>query len=133
MPILCPERWEDDSIYGERNDSWTREELYEAFDRLAHKGTARVRFCMFIDGLDEYEGLPNDMIRILKRLAVSPSIKLCISSQPWNEFLTAFENGKCDGTLLLEMYTRPDVERFVRDILEEDESFTLAERNGHHQ
>ena len=128
MPILCPERWEDDSIYGEKSDPWTREELDEAFNKLAHQKIAKIRFCIFIDGLDEYDGLPNDMIPILKRLVASPSIKLCVSSRPWNEFLTAFDDGQCDGTLLLEKYTRPDVELFVRDTLEKNESFTLAER-----
>ena len=128
MPVLCPERWEDNSIYGGRSDPWTGEELHDAFDTLAHQEMAGIRFCIFIDGLDEYDGLPSDLIRVLKSLVASPSIKLCVSSRPWNEFLTAFEDGKSDGTLLLEKYTRPDVERFVRDILKKNESFTLAEQ-----
>ena len=128
IPITCSARWRDDSVYGDRSDPWTLEELSATLDTIAHQPLHGIRFCIFIDGLDEYEGLPNEIIRVFKHLATSSSIKLCLSSRPWNEFLTAFDDGKCDGTLRLERFARPDIELFVKDILENDECFTAAER-----
>ena len=87
-----------------------------------------IRFCLFIDGLDKYEGLPNDIIDKLRLLAKSESIKLCISSRPWTVFQEAFAAGKCDASLLLEQHTKHDIERFVRDLLEKNEIFFQAEQ-----
>ncbi|KAL9118898.1 MAG: hypothetical protein Q9187_004547 [Circinaria calcarea] len=129
IPIVCSTRWGDNSAYDARNEPWTREELSNAFDAVACQTLPSTRFCLFVDGLDEYDGLPSDIIRVLTRLANSPSIKLCLSSRPWNEFEGAFGDGRCDGTLSLHRFTRRDIERFVRDILETDESFSNAERN----
>ena len=128
IPTVCSQRWDDDGMYGDKSDPWTLDELEDAFDVLAQQILLSVKFCMFIDGLDEYDGLPNELIRILERVVKSDSIKLCVSSRPWNEFLDAFADGHCAGDIRLERYTKKDVERFVRDILEKDKSFTNAER-----
>lgn len=128
IPIVCTERWEDNSYYGETNSPWTLDELSDAFDVLARQPLTMNKFCMFIDGLDEYDGAPSEIIRILQRIAKSQSIKLCLSSRRWNDFQKAFGAGKSDNSILLEDFTKRDIERFVRDILEKDDSFTEAER-----
>lgn len=61
-------------------------------------------------------------------MAEVESVKLCLAPRPWTPFREAFAGGKCDGSLLLEKYTKPDIDRFVRDILENDKRFTQAER-----
>ena len=127
IPIVCQKRWHDESPYGEKNDPWSLDELDDAFVSLAHEPIPGFRFCMFIDGLDEYEGLPSDIIERLQVLAKSESIKICLSSRPWTEFRDAFGVGKCDGQLLVEQHTKNDIEKFVRDILEKNAKFTLAE------
>lgn len=128
IPIVGSARWEDDSIYGEKSKPWALDELDDAFKILARQPLANMRFCMFIDGLDEYEGAPSEIIQVLESIAESSSIKLCSSSRRWNDFQRAFGDGKCDNSILLENYTKRDIERFVRDILEKDRSFTQAER-----
>lgn len=128
IPIVCSTRWHDDRAYGEKRDPWTLDELSHAFDVLAQQTFPGIRFCLFIDGLDEYDGLPNELIRILRGIAQSHNIKLCLSSRRWTPFREAFEGGKCEGSLLLEIYTKPDIEHFVRDLLEKDECFAEAER-----
>jgi len=128
IPIVCATRWEDNSLYGEKSSLWTLDELSDAFDILAQQPLVNYRFCMFIDGLDEYDAAPSEIIRILKRIAKSQSIKLCLSSRRWNDFQMAFGDGKSDNSILLENFTKRDIECFVRDILEDDESFTEAER-----
>ena len=128
IPVVCESRWQDDSIYGEKSDPWTLEELDDAFVTIAKQRMSAIRFCIFIDGLDEYDGRPDDIIDRLQVLAEAESIKLCLASRPWTPFREAFAEGKCDGSLLLEKYTKRDIERFVKDMLENDKRFTQAER-----
>ena len=128
IPIVCKSRWEEDSVYGEKSSPWTLEELDDAFDAVANQPMPGIRFCMFIDGLDEYDGLPTDIIDRLQLLAKAEGIKMCLASRPWVPFRDAFAEGNCDGSLLLEKHTKRDIERFVKDILEKDRRFTLAER-----
>lgn len=128
IPIVCEERWQQDTMYHEKSIPWTLEELDEAFVTIANQSMPGVRFCIFIDGLDEYDGRPTDIIDRLQQLAKAESIKLCLASRPWNAFRIAFAEGSCNGSLLLERYTKRDIERFVKDILEKDKRFTQAER-----
>ena len=125
LPIVCASRWEDQSAYGEKSDPWSLDELDTAFNILAQQPVQGKRFCMFVDGLDEYEGLPADIIRRLQLLSRSENIKLCLSSRPWTAFETAFRNV---NSILLQNHTKRDIERFVEDILEKDETFTQAQR-----
>ena len=128
IPTVCHWRWQEDSVYGEKSDPWASEELDEVFLRIANQPMPGTRFCMFIDGLDEYDGLPTEIIDRLQLLAKAEGIKICLASRPWTVFRTAFTEENCDGFLQLEKHTKPDIERFVRDILEKDKRFTLAER-----
>ncbi|KAL9606948.1 MAG: hypothetical protein Q9167_008086, partial [Letrouitia subvulpina] len=128
IPKVCSKRWDDDSNYDQQSDPWSLDELSHAIEVLAQQNIPKARFCLLIDGLDEYDGLPNDIIRVLKGLAKSTSFKLCVSSRPWNEFENAFGEGKCDGSIFLEKFTRRDIERVVKDKLEKDETFSAAEK-----
>lgn len=128
IPIVCESRWQEDSVYGEMSDPWTIQELDDAFVTIANQPMHGIRFCIFIDGLDEYDGRPTDIIDRLQLLAKAESIKLCLASRPWTPFRTAFAEGNCDGSLLLERHTKRDIERFVKDLLEKDSRFTQAER-----
>lgn len=75
-------------------DPWTREELLECFWKLSDVGTTDVRFCLFVDGLDEYnvspEGSYRELAQLLNRMSSCPDIKLCLSSRPENDFVDAF-------------------------------------------
>lgn len=62
--------------------SWTKAELIEAFEKL-WLGTAETsKMCLFIDGLDEFDGDPMELVELIQRVK-SPNIKICISSRPW--------------------------------------------------
>ena len=128
IPIVCERRWQEDIVYGTQSEPWTLEELDDAFFRITNQPMRRIRFCMFIDGLDEYDGLPTEIIDRLQLLAKAEGIKMCLASRPWTPFRTAFAEGNSNGFLLLEKHTKPDIERFVKDILEKDKRFTIAER-----
>jgi hypothetical protein len=112
IPTICPSRWNKPAMLLER-DSWTRQELLQAFNVLSEEGNVSTKFCLFIDGLDEYDGEHTDIIRILQNFVNSSSIKLCISSRPWNPFIEAF-GGKVDKKCSFRTLRKPIASYMLR-------------------
>jgi hypothetical protein len=103
-------------------EPWNRKELFETLDKVAKQKVLPPKFCFFIDGLDEYESEHEGLIALLQDFASSPSIKLCISSRPWNPFLDAFEDSQ--WKLVLEDLTKDDMRKYVHTMLVENPIFT---------
>lgn len=123
IEVICHTRWEM-GIHLEL-EPWTEGELFEALDNLSRQSHFSVKFCFFIDGLDEYtggadryRGTYTELIGPIKRLASSSSIKICVSSRPWTEFETAF--GSSELKLCLEDLTKDDIRRYVSETLGSD-------------
>ncbi|KAL1623368.1 hypothetical protein SLS56_008309 [Neofusicoccum ribis] len=111
IPEVCMSHWEE--AVPEFFDPRSIEKLSDALARLA-KIHEDYRICLFIDGLDEYEGEKSEIIKIINTMAASPHIKLCISSRPWNEFRIAYkENQK----IHLEKLTETDIRLYVEENL----------------
>ncbi|KAJ2967799.1 hypothetical protein NUW58_g10361 [Xylaria curta] len=92
------------------------EELLSIYNTVISQSTG-IRFCFFIDGLDEFQETRRDpahLIKTLHMLDCSPDIKLCVSSRPWTVFDDEF-GGDCIWTLKLEDLTRDDIYRYVND------------------
>ncbi|KAL9613689.1 MAG: hypothetical protein Q9167_001766 [Letrouitia subvulpina] len=112
---------------------WSLQELWHAARLLKEQSGVKTRFCFFIDGLDEYNGDPDQIIDVLQSLRSWPDIKICVSSRPWNEFQDAFGQPS-DPQLALEDLTRNDIKNFVRSSLEENMRFrTLSARDARSQ
>jgi hypothetical protein len=105
---------------------WSVQDLSDAFDRIAAQVLLPAKFCFSIDGLDEYEGEYIDIVRMLESLASSSSVKLCVSSRPWNVFVESF-GANVDRKLLLQDFTRDDVKKYVKDVLGGDSRFRRLE------
>jgi hypothetical protein len=75
---------------------------------------------MFIDGLDEYDGNHQSLVSYLKKLHHGRNIKLCVSSRPWNVFSDEFH---ASPSLVMEIFTKPDIEKYVRTRISESRSF----------
>ncbi|RYN83646.1 hypothetical protein AA0117_g1679 [Alternaria alternata] len=88
-------------------------ELKSAFERLKTRSAFFLRMCIFIDGIDEFEGDHRDMSTFLCSIA-SPAIKVVVSSRPINACLNVF---KSCPTLRLHDLTQNDMSVFIRDIL----------------
>lgn len=84
------------------------------------------KFCFFIDGLDEYDGKPADMIDLIRALVALPNVKLVLSSRSWNEFEQEF--GK-DSTqkLYMQDFNHHDINAYVHDTLARDSNFQEME------
>ena len=101
---------------------WKRKELFDALDKVSKQTTLLAKSCFFVDGLDEYEGDDEDIITLLQELASCPSIKICVSSRPWNVFLDAFDDSK--WKLVLEDLTRDDMRKYVHTMLIQNQAFS---------
>jgi hypothetical protein len=99
------------------------DELLAAIQRLsATLATSNVKYCFFIDGLDEYEGKPDDIISLVTLLKNTLQVKVCVSSRPWNEFEKVFGQDN-SAKLYMQDLTRGDIEAYVRDTFEKDMGF----------
>jgi len=87
----------------------------QAIQQISASAQDTAKFCFFIDGLDEYDGDVEEIIDLLQNLSSSPSIKICLSSRPWNEFRHAFDETK--WKLSLEDLTKKDITAYVHDEL----------------
>jgi hypothetical protein len=88
-------------------------ELKGAFERLKVRCASFLRICIFIDGVDEFEGDHRDMSTFLCSIA-SSAIKVIVSSRPINACLNVF---KSCPTLRLQGLTQHDMSVFIRDRL----------------
>lgn len=113
---------------------WELEDLRALVERLAAEKLesegSRIRFCFFVDGLDEYDGDHSNIIHILRQLSKSEDVKICASSRPWNVFQNAFGEDK-SGLLVLQDLTHDDIALYVREKLEEDPRFVELLQEDH--
>ncbi|KAK4556700.1 hypothetical protein LTR86_006271 [Recurvomyces mirabilis] len=110
---LLPERFRKDNHY-QTVPPWTQAELTETIKAVGLQNQEGARLCLFVDGLDEYEGEHVDLIDLLSDLAKSSRIKLCLSSRPWNVFTRAYRN-RVDGELAVQELTEQDIQIYVRE------------------
>lgn len=83
---------------------------------LNHQEVDGVKFCFFIDGLDEYDGSLAEAINLIRRLLSLQRLKLCISSRHLPLFEDSF--GLNDwNRLKMEDINSEDIKTFVTDTL----------------
>ena len=129
IPIAVPDRWDQLSgkhlngvghvIEGRVAKPWTVPEMSRALERLSPREGVTQHLCLFIDGLDEYDGDHLHVVRLLKQLSERCSFKLCVSSRPWNVFED--ELG-LDATKKLYVHelTYHDIRQYITSTLQED-------------
>ncbi|CAM1505787.1 Fc.00g114240.m01.CDS01 [Cosmosporella sp. VM-42] len=73
---------------------WSTSELMDGLLTFLDHRLSETKLCLFIDGLDEFEGDHESIIHFFRGLAEgkhASQIKLCLSSRPWPVFERAFE------------------------------------------
>lgn len=114
IPIGCPDRWSEPEAHA----AWPISYLHESLSRVfsaAHLDD--LRFCFFIDGLDEHDGDHLQLCQVLRNLADFKNVKLCLSSRPWNVFDDAFGHGPMK--ICVHDLTKADISNFSRNRLQE--------------
>ncbi|TQN68886.1 Vegetative incompatibility protein HET-E-1 [Colletotrichum shisoi] len=123
ISMVCPARYASPF---RRLDTWSIEELSEAFVRLKDIRPLPARILLFVDGLDEYKGNQGDLVRFLRSTSESPYIKLCCASRPWPVFLNGFKD--VSGQIRMHELTANDMACYVRDTLEQHSFFEALRR-----
>jgi hypothetical protein len=100
--------------------------LKEAVLFLVNQDSFKVKFCFFVDGLDEYEGNHNVIAQLFHDVALSSSCKACVSSRPLVVFEHAFRGYP---TLTLQELTYDDIKGYVRTQFEENRSVSFIRRD----
>ncbi|KAH8722676.1 hypothetical protein GQ44DRAFT_622125, partial [Phaeosphaeriaceae sp. PMI808] len=111
-------------------DIWNKLSLLKLFSSLSEQAEPTIKFCFFIDGLDEYDGLSMDLIKALRALSKLKMVKLCVSSRPWHVFKDEYVRPNY-RMLKLEDLTQDDIALYVRDVLEEHERFDVLQKRDH--
>lgn len=93
---------------------WTVSNLKRCLLSLLGQGQIGTKYCLFIDGLDEFEDEREDLVEFLHNAAQSPWVKLCVASRPYNLFEKTFQQSP---QLALQDLTRTDITEYVRSRL----------------
>lgn len=102
-------------------DVWDIDELKATFRALSEHPILGTKFCFFIDGLDEYGGSEERIIEVVKDLARSTHIKVCVSSRPWSAFLHEWNSSP--DSLKVETLTQGDMAKYIKEKLADDPKF----------
>jgi hypothetical protein len=127
IPRVCPGRWTATKISPAplRSENWSADELLEAIQSLIRLSDSPIKYCIFIDGVDEYEGDHFELCQLFKELSCSPNIKCCMSSRPWNVFRDVFEANSIPKLSLHEL-TRRDILVYAQSRLDEHPRWSVA-------
>ena len=134
---VSPKRWKHYDKDLLDLDPWTEEELYRTLRTAAAEGCRTnvgetndrkevgVRYIFFIDGLDEYDGNYRELVDLINEMGKSKYMKICVSSRPWNAFVTAFEQSP---SFRLEDLTRNDIATYIEGELTKAEKTSRKNR-----
>ncbi|KXH41362.1 hypothetical protein CNYM01_10776 [Colletotrichum nymphaeae SA-01] len=126
IPKILAKRWQRCQHFGSDLRDWSGIELEQSFEALAKSATEdNFKICLFIDGLDEFDGDHNSLIRLFRRVISFPNVKVCLSSRPWNVFEEAFQN---EPNLRLEDITFPDIIAYITDHLTANSGYAALKR-----
>lgn len=102
-------------------------EVGAALGRVADATTTKL--CLFIDGLDEFEGDEVDrteLTKVITEIVQRPHVKAVVSSRPLREFESAFQTWP---RLAVHDFTMKDITVMVSDNLEADQYFCRLRDN----
>ncbi|KUJ20810.1 uncharacterized protein LY89DRAFT_705581 [Mollisia scopiformis] len=133
IKVVCPERWLQICSSRQSALPWLLPELQETIRMIAEQSELPFKLCLFVDGLDEFGGDHSLLCELLTQLSRCPSIKLVVSSRPWNTFETYFGRNST-RKLYLHDLTRDDIRNYAESqLLEHPNWNVLKTESGHCQ
>ena len=101
--------------------------MTHVFWTLVNRDDLSVRYCFFIDGLDEFDGDFLELGAFLRAISSRPNAKVCISSRPLQDFEQQFGGVP---KLRLQDLTIDDISLYVRDKLGDHPQFKILTAEG---
>ncbi|KAM4054942.1 hypothetical protein HRG_005758 [Hirsutella rhossiliensis] len=92
-----------------KGDECTLHELLDALRRIAEHRAFGVGHCIFIDGIDDFDGDHFELRHLLQTLSRSANLKFCLSSRPLNVFEDAFGADPASKLYYIHDLTRQDI------------------------
>jgi len=83
-----------------------------------------MKYCFFVNELDEFNKDQIKIIMILKDLVTSLNIKICLSSWSWNHFMKAFDIN-LSQMLRLKKLIQDDILLYIKSTFKENSCFML--------
>lgn len=125
VSLASPNRWAAAKAgqWQAAAEPWSVSELSVALRELARADHVPLKMCFFIDGLDEYDSNHAELCQVLRDMASSPHIKMCLSSRRWPVFEKNFGN-ESQECLDIHELTRDDIRKFVNDQLQVEPRWT---------
>jgi hypothetical protein len=87
IPVVLPNHWRDEYVCPTeyyQDFEWDIHNMRDIFHILRRQDGLRI--CLFVDGLDEYQGDNDgtyvDIAILFAKIASSSNIKICLSSRP---------------------------------------------------
>ncbi|OQU94913.1 NACHT domain-containing protein [Cladophialophora immunda] len=105
---------------------WRLSELISLLENILLSLGKTSRICLFVDGLDEFEGDHAELASTFSRLAKMPNVKLCLSSRPLAAI--EYEFAGC-SSLKLQDLTRGCIQLYVREKLTAHRHFQTLKQN----
>ncbi|KAI1123462.1 hypothetical protein F5Y10DRAFT_51486 [Nemania abortiva] len=124
IPNIAPDRWAN-ALSKDVGAPWTWDEAIETLDRFIGQDNIKCSTCLFIDGLDEFDGDHSEMVRVFSKVSRTSNIKICLASRPYNVFVDAY-GGVPDRMLRLQELTREDIRQYVYENFETHSSISRA-------
>lgn len=116
LPILAPRLWAFFRVTGAipTRHNWLDWEIDESFKALLAESGKTLRLAIFIDGLDEFDIPPREVVQIVNSITSSSrdGVKVCVASRPWVEFDDAYRD---IPQLEMNLHTSGDMEIFVSE------------------
>ncbi|KAI1270402.1 hypothetical protein F5Y18DRAFT_12434 [Xylariaceae sp. FL1019] len=128
IPRVCGNRWAATKFSAQPDhydEEWPTDELHAAILKLTRLSDSPAKYCVFIDGCDEYDGDHFELCQLLKELFKSSNTKCCLSSRPWNVFEDAF-GASPSSRLNLHLLTQKDILVYTQSRLMEHPRWSVA-------
>jgi hypothetical protein len=123
VPRIFPKRWKSSQAFGFSPESFDWAELEQALKLLVQDNSQL--YLLVVDGLDEVEGDPTDLVQLIQDLSTFPNIKMCVASRPWIVFEEAFSHRP---GVRLEDLTKADMLLYVTEKLQSNSMFSMLEQ-----
>ena len=125
IAIASPMKWRLLSLFDQDLQEWTESELQEMLHKVIGEVCKTKRICLFIDGLDEFEGEQGDLMNLMLDIVANTNTKVCVASRPWVEFEDAFGQ---EPSLRMQDLTCSDINHFVTENLQNDPKYDQLRR-----
>lgn len=123
---VAADRWEALCLFNEDPRPLKETELRGMLIKAIVFVQSTMALCIFIDGLDEFDGQHGELIQFVMETIEKASVKICVASRPW----TIFEDTLKDKpSLLLEDLTYDDIKEYVATRFHSDAEFKSLQKD----